>query len=256
MSDPVMNYARRLAIGATGASPTKQLQFLRCASRGAPAHVNYPGVRGKRGIVATSSYEGIKDVGLSFTGQPSADELAAWLKYILGGNPSGDTYPLAEALPYFTAMVDAGNTVYSHDYLKVATATFSSDQNNPLTLAIEALGKNRVGGATFPSLTNLTVKRPYTHHELTVSIDGTAYKVQSSRLSINNNLDGNRFLNSQTRTEIPEGERLVQLVLMMPFGSSEYSAFNAMDLNTGVEAIVTYEISGGDSSRAGSVCQG
>jgi len=238
MSNPVMHYARRLAIGATS-TPDKRLQFVSCASRGAPTHINYPGVRGYRGVPQLNSYEGVKDVGLSIQAMPSPDELVYWLKYILGA-ASGDAYTLTEALPTFYAMVDAGNTVFLHSGEKVNTAVFSSDANTPLTMALETLGLTRTDGATFPTLTNLTTKRPYTHHECTLSIDSASYAPAQVQLSINNNLDGNRFLNSQSRTAILEGERLVQLAVMLAFGSSEYAAFKAMNLNAGVAAVLTY----------------
>lgn len=238
MSNPVMHYARRLALGATS-TPDKRLQFASVASRGAPAHVNYPGVRGYRGVPMANSFEGVKDVGLSIQAMPSPDELVYWLKYIFGA-ASGDAYTLTEALPTFFAMVDAGNTVYLHSAEKVNTAVFSSDANTPLTLALETLGLTRSEGATFPSLSNMTVKRPYTHHECTLSIDSASYAPAQVQLSVNNNLDGNRFFNSQSRTAILEGERLVQLSVMLAFGSSEYAAFKAMDLNAGVEGVLTY----------------
>lgn len=238
MSTPVMHYARRLALGATS-TPDKRLQFVSCASRGAPTHNNYPGVRGYRGIPQLNSFEGVKDVGLSIQAMPSPDELVYWLKYIFGA-ASGTAYTLTEALPAFYAMVDAGNTVYLHSGEKVNTAVFSSDPNTPLTLALETIGLTRADGASFPSLSNLTAKRPYTHHECTLSIDGDAYTPAQVQLSVNNNLDGNRYLNSQSRTAILDGERLIQLAVMLPFGSSEYAAFKDMDLNAGLEAVLTY----------------
>jgi hypothetical protein len=131
--------------------------------------------------------------------------------------------------------------VFTYTGCKVDQWSFSSSPNQALRLAmqIEALSETVGNSGTFPSLTYDT-GAPFVHHDTSgaVSIGGTAYECASIQITGSNALKKDRFVNSQTRTELPETDREIRLSLLVPYTSDTVSLYNGG--TSGVDVVITY----------------
>lgn len=155
--------------------------------------------------------------------EPNVAELVNLLPRILGGSPSGTTYPLAETLPSFWASMDKVEKVYTSTGCVVSKATFSAEQGgSPLKLAldIEATDQSEANSGTFPALTLNVASGPFLFSDAVISVGGSTYSFKSFELTIDNVLDTERFLNSTTRTLIPSKDRIITVKLMAPHVSN------------------------------------
>jgi hypothetical protein len=174
--------------------------------------VERQGLRGTRSHTSDDTRIGTYSVGGTLLLEPTPEDLAIWLPRILGGSPSGTTYPLAESLPSFDLMIDRVSKVFTYTGCKVARASFGGSQGGLLQLSLEIVGKTESVGAagTFPSLT-LQNTPPYIFSDLVLTLQSATREVRSFELSIDNALVRDRFMNSVTVTDIPEGDRVIRL---------------------------------------------
>jgi hypothetical protein len=241
-----MNYARRMATG--NAAPTTQLHpFLRCTMSKTGAHVESEGIRGIRGRQAEDVVDGVYTVGGEIAVEPRPDNLDLWLQYCLGGVPTGTpavTSP-TDTLPEFFVDVDKGPKSMRYAGCKVNTAVFRSSSNQPLVLTMDVQGKTEDPTITFPSLTNASVIQPYIHHNIGLTgltIGGVNFNPDNVEVAIDNHLLLERFLASQTRTDIPEQDRTVSLTCDFPFTSDENTLYDIAV--AGLAATLKYTMGG------------
>ncbi|GAF90875.1 unnamed protein product, partial [marine sediment metagenome] len=98
----------------------------------------------------------------------------------------------------------------------IDTLALSSETNGPLTVTPSILAMNYVdasGGITTPNYDDQVTDPILMHHGLTLTVGGSAIELHSLGINIVNNLDGDHFVNSQTRTVIPEGRREIDLTM-------------------------------------------
>ena len=129
--------------------------------------------------------------------------------------------------------------------MKVNTATFRSSQDaQALELEMDVQGKTETGSLSFPDIAaSLTDLQPYTHYQCTVTLDSTPYTdVFRVEVTIDNALILDRFGTSQTRSELPEGDRIITVTLDMPFTSTEESAFYDLAV-AGIDAEIKWTAS-------------
>lgn len=203
------------------------------------ALVNGTGVRGTRSRHKSRTRKGLRRPTGSITIEPNVDELAFWLPYILGGTPSGTSYPLGESLASFICVKDVIDKVFTYSGCKVSSATFRSSQGGPLQLTLNIEGVDEaVGNAgTFPVI-ELGEAAPFVHHDgafVVNSISGRTFF--DFELTIDNLLDGERFGNSPTRTALNPTDRNITLGLTPPYGGN-HDMYNLLE--TGVPITATF----------------
>lgn len=224
-NSPNMGFARRVGAAATAPS-TKEFEFLSCAVAPIRQHIQSDGIRGVRGRQGEGVVDGVIAVGGPLVMEPRPDELDFWLPRIMGGG-TNPNYTLAETVPEFVLDVDKGGDIFRYSGMKVNTAQFASGMNRLLTLTMDLQGKTETGGITFPSISNtLTLLQPYIHHNLVVTLNSVTYVLDNVEVNINNALVLDRFLNSQTRTALPEGDRIITLAADFPFGDETDALYN------------------------------
>lgn len=185
------------------------------------------GTRGTRSHVVERTRNGIYTVGGVVNLQPGPAELDILLPLIAGGSKSTNTIPLAETLPYFYVGIDKRAQQYLYDGCKVASATFSGSQGNFLNLALAIEGKTETPGtitglsASVPSLAT-----PYVFHDAAITIGGTTYYFKEFSHTLDNGLILDRFMNSVTRTDIPEGDRHAGISLSHPFTADTLALYD------------------------------
>jgi hypothetical protein len=221
-----MGYARR--VGTADSAPSVlEHAFSSCTIAKQAVHVLSDGIRGVRGRQSEEVVDGPYVAGGELVLEPRPDTLNKWLQYALGGTPAGtpSVIALAETLPTFVVDIDKGPKHCRYAGCKVNTATFRSSQGQPLALAMDIQALTEDSTITFPSISSsLSLLQPYMHHNLGttgVTIGGVNYKPFAVEVMIDNALVQDRFQSTITRTELPEGDRAVQLSLDFPFTTDE-----------------------------------
>lgn len=244
---PTMNYARKVGTAASAPSDL-QHAFLRCTVAKNAQHVLSDGIRGVRGRQSEEVVEGVYAVGGELTLEPRPDTLNWWLQQIMGGTPSGtpSVIALAETLPDFVLDVDKGADAMRYTGCKVNQATFRSSANQPLQLSMDIQGKTEDNTITFPSISaSLSMLQPYMHHNIGttgLTIGGNNFKPDNVEIMIDNNLLLDRFLSSQTRTDLPEQDRTVTLTCDFPFTTDESTLYDIAV--AGLAATLQYTMGG------------
>jgi hypothetical protein len=234
-----MGRAARVGIGATsGSATTHELEFISCGIAKQEQHIQSDGIRGSRERYSASVVEGTINVGGPLVLEPRPEDLDLILPWILGAAESVDVFDVAEAP--LTYGVDIYKIADSFRYagMRVNTATFSSQPNQPLQLELDVQGTSETAGITFPTIAaTLSAKAPYIHHQLTLTLNAVARQCSRISIAINNALILDRFMNSQTRAELPSGDRIVTLSVDVPYGDES----NLYDLAVGgIEGTAVY----------------
>ncbi len=177
--------------------------------------VERTGLRGTRSHVADDTRVGPYTVNGQLVLEPTPEDLAIWLPRILGAAPTGDTppqYNLAETLPSFTLAIDRVAKVFTYAGCKVNRATFSGAQGGLLRLTLDLVAQSESVGAagTFPSLTP-TATQPYIFSDLALTLASASREVKQFSLVVDNSLITDRFMNSLTIVNAPEGDRTIRL---------------------------------------------
>ena len=177
--------------------------------------VERSGLRGTRSHQADDVRVGPYAVGGRLVLEPTPQDLAIWLPRILGAAPDGTTYALAETLPSFTLTVDRVAKVFTYAGCKVNRATLEGSQGGLLRLSLDLVAQSETVAAagTFPALTP-SVAQPYIFSDLELTLASTAREVKEFELSIDNGLITDRFMNSVTIVNAPEGDRNIMLRTM------------------------------------------
>lgn len=239
MTYPSMGWATRTGIGfGADTAATKEYEFLSNSVRKVAQHVQSDGIRGIRGRQSESVVEGTYGVDGDLVLEPRIDEIEALLELALGGTASAHVVNPADLLPEFLLDVAKGNDSYRYAGCKVNSLTIRSAANQPLQFALSIAGKTEAS-ITFPDIrSTLSAARPFIHHQCVFTIGGTARKVANVELTINNALILDRFFNSQTRTEIPEGDRICTVAADFPNTTDENDLYNIAIAGLGTNSIV------------------
>ena len=198
---------------------TAALEFLSESLRANKTILDTAGIRGTRSHVSERTRGGTYTVSGSITCNPAPDELNGLLQHIMGGTPQvgtpagKTTFPLGETLPaalFFT--VDRIAKVFTYNLCKIVRATFRASEGGLLELSLDIEGgAETIGNAgTFPALTH-TTQAPFVFHDAVITLSGSTRAIKDFELVIENVADTTRFMNSQTRAEIPIIDRMVTL---------------------------------------------
>lgn len=230
MGNASMGHAAR--VGAGAASPaTEEYDFLSCGVAKEGSHVPSPAMRGTRSRIDTTVNDGTYRVGGPLVLEPRPDDLDNWLPRILGAVEAADVFALAETVPEFYLIVDKVADVYEYSGCKILRASFRSAAGDNLQMALDTEGKDQTakGSGNFPDIAaSLSVLQPYIHHQAVLKLPSTSVEVDNIEIIIDNVLKLNRFNNSQTRTGLPEGDRIVSLSCDNPFTSDETAYYDML----------------------------
>jgi len=225
------------ALGATGA-PTTRLSCSQCTLTKTPTHLDVPYFRGQLAHRSEDVVEGTYTVGGALA-MPflHPEDATALLTLICGGAT------LSPITQDFEATVDRGVLVTQYKGLRVQQAVLSSQAGQPLSMQLQVEGTESASGSTF-SL-SFPTSRPFMHHDAVIIVDGTARMISNFQMTINNGLIADRFLNSQFRTELPQGDRQITVAFQTPFTSAEQDLYTLA--LAGVAGSIVYTTSGTSS---------
>jgi hypothetical protein len=178
--------------------------------------------RGERTDIAQKRVQGA--IGLN----PTKVELDFLLPYILGGTESTDTFPVAEALSPLFVLVDKVNGKYKYSDCYVSRASFASSSGQRLKLSMDMIGKTCDDTvASVPSV-NIDTGKHLVHHQATLTIGGTAYKMETVTLTVDNKVEA-YFDNTVTAHTIEPTDREVMLECTIPYSNAIHTLYQ--DLN-------------------------
>lgn len=196
------------------------------------------GIRGTRAAQSEDTREGPYAVAGTVVMRPTPEDLAIWLPRILGGTPAGTSYTLAETLPSFSMSIDRVAKVFSYVGCKVNVARFTGSSGGMLTLAMDIIAQKEGGidgttftegapedAASFPTLSP-SITQPYMFHDLVLTLQSAAREVQEFELVIDNGLVADRFHNSKTIIDLPEGVRAISLRTQHDYNAANVALYN------------------------------
>lgn len=251
---PNVGVFAQLGMDPSSATSTEAYEFKSESLTSKRELIESIGMRGSRSRVIERLRQGTLTVGGQILLAPSPTELRKLLPRILGGNESAGaglyTYALAETLPTFVTSIDRVAKVYSYTGCKVDKAIFRAAQGQVLDLEldVEALSESVGNAGTFASLT-IDNTTPFVFFDGVLTLGGTAYQMMDVAITIDNFLKKDRFVNSQTRTDLPELDRSVTLECTVPYTSDTVGLYDGGA--SGVTAIVKFNYGGSGSGGAG-----
>lgn len=225
-------------VGIGTANPTtKQLQNVNCSIGRRGGHITKDGARGTREMRDTTAGDGPYIVGGELVCQAADDEWDTFLPFINGGTRSGTgaggdpyLYPLADSVPEFYVQKELIAKVPLWSGCKVNKAVIRSSAGSPvLTAVMDVQGKTETLGnaGTFPAISaTLTTDQPFLHQQLVCTLNSVVVLVDDVVLTVDNMLALDRFLNSQTRTDLPEQGRLITLEMANPYNATDAALYN------------------------------
>jgi hypothetical protein len=227
MATPSMGHQSKLGIDS--ASPvTKQFDFKRCTIGKQATLINHQGMRGSRSHVQNVVAAGPYTVGGLTLMDAKPDDLDLLLPAILGAAEASDVFALAETLPVRTITVDKVAKVATYAGMKVNRATFRAARET-LELEIDWQGKTETiaDAGTFPSIAaSLSNQQPYVYHQGVLTVDGAAIALKNVEVTIDNALLLDGYNNSQSRSHLPEGDRIITLTCDAPYTSDETAFYD------------------------------
>ena len=225
MGTPSMARASRVGQAASGAA-TREFDFLSCEFGKTQELLVSDGIRGTRSYFDNQAADGVLTVGGNLVLEPRPDDLDVLLPLILGGEEESDSFPLAETLPESDWTVDKVAQVYRYTACKVNTARLTGSTGQKLQLALDLQGKTEVEEASFPAIeATLSVKRPYIFYQGVLTLT-TPREFSSFDFLVDNALILDRHMNSQSRTALPESNRIITLTVQNPFTADELDLYN------------------------------
>jgi hypothetical protein len=237
-----MRHEMKFGIGDPGTDTpiNYQLALETCDVSHRPQLVAPDEMRGQIAHAREPVTAGLIPCGGSFSLRPRPDDLVKLLPLIFGGTFAAGTLDPG-ALNYFPFGFDRKVKVHTYTGCKVGVATFASSAGQTLALTCQIEGKTySIGNAgTFPSL-SLSLLQPYMHHQAVLNLNSvTAIQVNNIQIQVNNGLIADRFMNSQTRVEVPQGDRIITFSCDNPFTTADYALFIA-DGVAGITGSVVY----------------
>jgi hypothetical protein len=214
----------QLGMDASSTTSTEAYEVELVSLRMAEDLYEHAGLRGTREHFAARVAQNTRAPSFTVRLTPNSVELDALLPRIMGAAESTDVFDFAETLPTFVTVMDLGGTKrLQFTGCKVDVAEFEGMQGGPLslTLSVEALDV-AVSNDAFASLTISTVG-PYMYSAHTASglvVNSQTLQFMRSKVTINNMLIKDRFLNSQTRVSLPESDRITTWEWDGPYGDN------------------------------------
>src|SRR5262245_31400927 len=161
------------------------------------------GTRGKYDKDAARVRHNRTHVEPRFRTEPTTLELATLLAWGLGGTPTGSptvTYPLGDSVPTRSVRFDPNQgKKWQMDTVGVCAITLRCSSGEPLTADLDLVGLTYSNPATaFPAGSLDVSTQPLLLSDCVLTWNGSTRQFRDVGLSVRNNIDRGRFLNSVT----------------------------------------------------------
>lgn len=204
-------------VGIDTANPTTAaFEVLSCTLKSEESHHDPSGLRGIRDHQSERVRGGLISNRGIIEMEPSPEEWALLLPWIMGAPAVGTAYALADTLSSRYVQVDRVAKVYTYDEVYVNSATIRGSEGQAVSLSMELVGKTETEGnaGTFPAISPLLTP-PFMFQEGVLTLLSSARAFSDFTLTINNALDV-RYMNSRTATRIRPSDRIVTFDCTVP----------------------------------------
>ena len=231
MAAPSMGHQVLVGMGAT----TTINEWYNCQSFGVKRtqdKITDNAFRGTRSRHTDRVREGLIDVRGGITLAPCPSELDNLLPRILGGTEAADVFALAETLPTFSCAADRGPRNFRYDSCKVNQATFRSRPGEPLILELDIIGVSANQNDSGIAWGSAATQDFYVHHDLDTGTgflhNAVEYDTKELTIVISNNLVDDDYMQTQTRSQLPEGDRQITVSWNGPFTADEVALLDSL----------------------------
>lgn len=233
----------KLGIGA--ASPvTYALDFQSEGIVKRQESVNGNGVRGTRSHTVERTRAGLQRIGGPLSLQPNSADIHQLLPWVLGTNGTvvsgtNKQYILAEGVQSRYVTVDRHAKVFTYATTGVDRCTIRGDQGALVGFDLDLIAATEsVGNAgTFPAIYTDVTTNPFILSDLTLSVNSTSVTAKGFEVSISNDIDRDRFFNSNTLTALVARDREVTFKTRLPYG--DFTALYDLGAATGIAVTAT-----------------
>lgn len=212
----------KLGVGDTSTVDTR-LDFIEFDPGVAQEFKDLNGTRGKYDKDTDRMRIVRKAVSPRYRGEPTALEWATILPWALGGTPSGSgtvTYPLGNTVlgKYVHFMPNAGKQ-WLESGVGVDGLTIRASAGEGVTCELDMVGLDYTNpSGSYPSI-NLDVStQPFIMTDCVLTWNGTARQIRDLTISVRNNIDRTRYLNSLTLTALYKLKREISWAIELPSG--------------------------------------
>lgn len=212
---------------------TKVYEFNTYDFGARPEFLETGGIRGILDHISENVVEGRIPVNGNISLEPTPTVLSTLLlQAILCGTPTGTspmTYPLGNTAPYNFIQVDRLGKVFTYAGVAVNRARFHSAEGRQLVLDLELAGKTETIGnsGTFPAALTPPLEAPFMHFNGTFTLNGLARQVREVSIEIDNHLTVDRYMNSQTVTDLVIQDRTIAVNVTVPYNADNVDLYAA-----------------------------
>jgi hypothetical protein len=212
--------------------------FSDCSLAGPQTIATHMGHRGTRQRASCRSRVVSSKSQGNITGNFSVTEIDWFLNRALGGATLGANgtlaasgnstiYPGESLLPIY-ALVDKVAAIYLYNKLRIASFEVGGQETQYLNWSIATAGElETVYGSAWPSTPAYECGTSFLFSDCTLTYSGTAYKMQSFRLSVSNALDAQQYENSITPSRFETPDLQVGLSVQCALRSDTIALYNA-----------------------------
>jgi hypothetical protein len=206
-------YASQLAIGG------QAFEFVSSSLAKTSEMVLSEGIRGVRYRDKNRAKIQRERVTGSIVLEPSISEMDELFPWCMGGTTAAGVTPFADALVQKTVIVDKVTKVMTYDEVVPARWVIEGSEGGAIRWTIDAEGKAEAEGnsGSFSATAIDFDDSFYVFSEIALTINSITCTPKSFRLTVDNALDTERFLNSLTRDDIPTQDRTVNLECRFPY---------------------------------------
>ncbi len=237
---------------ATPHAATEAYEFLSENLASDREVVRTEGLRGTRLHDSKRIRQGRLTPGGTITMQPTYAELANLLPRIVGA-PTGILYTPNDTVPVaFQTIIDRVAKVYTYTGCRVGRARFHSGVGQPLSLdlEIEALNESIGNAATFGNLT-VASNPPFVFFDGALTLVAAAIQVIEWETTIDWHLKMDRFVNSQTRTDLPSLDLTVSTRFTVPYTSDTTAYYDQSTPALSIAGNINFTYLGAGGGAAG-----
>lgn len=236
----------RLGIGAS--SPVDYCLDFKSAPFGAKQEsMNGNGVRGTLQHTVERVRAGLIRVDGTVDLTPQAADYHRLWPWVLGGaavtiSGTNKRYNEAETAVERYLTIDKHQKVMTYDGVVVNQATLTASQGEFLDMNLDLVGKTEtVGNAgTFPGIYADVTTNPFIMSHLTLSVNSTTVTAKTFEVTVNNNVDKDRYFNSNTLSKAIWLDREVRFKTQLPYG--DFTALYNTGAETGIAVLATFQI--------------
>ena len=212
------------------------------------------GLSGKRGHHKQAVVDGTIDGGGDLVFLARTSLLGNFLYWAMGGG--NNTAPsLANGIKPLTIEMDRKVYVFTYAGCKINQMQMQSSANNPVEVTASILPMSIAVGAAGSETTpdyGTTQNSPILmHHTLTLTYGGQTITCHSCNLTINNALEDDHWENSQSRTALPEGDRIITVNFGINWNVANMTTkavWTNFVASNGTNAALTYALTDGSTT--------